>query len=220
MMFNCSTQGRPGAHVSWFRPRDNLQVSYNTEVIPSLRNRIRILHNPQTGTYNLQLRFAQFPQDNGTWWCDVFGGARVTYNLIVLVPPTSQVPQITPDNGIVFQVTSEAWTFDCVSQHAYPPVVLRWVKKSGPDADYGALPPAMTLAADGTIATSVKLVLSPMNHGSEFSCVAQHLTFRGQTFSSDIQFVIADTKAMTSGEVFIRSVAHIQLTQFANLFQE
>ncbi len=198
MMFNCSTRGQPG-FVSWFRPGDNLQVSYNSQVMPGLQDRLRVLHNPQTGDYNLMLRYAQFPQDNGTWWCNVFGGPRIAYNLMVMVPPPTRVPQINPISGIVFQVTSEAWTFNCVAHHAYPPVLLQWVRKSGPNADFGALPPTMTVAPDGTIATSVKLILSPLNHGSEFSCVASHLTFAGKTFSSNIQFVIADTRAVNAG---------------------
>ena len=198
MMFNCSSRGRTG-HVSWFRPKDNLQVSYNTQVISDMQDRLRVLHNPQTGDYNLMLRYAQFPQDNGTWWCDVFGGPRIAYNLIVMVPPATRVPQINPISGIIFQVTSEAWTFSCVAHHAYPPVVLRWVRKSGPSTEFGALPPSMTVAPDGTIATSIRLILSPFNHGSEFSCLADHPTFMGKTFSSDLQFVIADSKAASSG---------------------
>ena len=89
-------------------------------------------------------------------------------------------------------------TFSCVAHHAYPPVVLRWVKKSGPSTDFGALPLSMTVAPDGTIATSTRLILSPLNHGSEFSCIAGHPTFMGKTFSSDLQFVIADTKAASA----------------------
>ncbi len=199
MIFNCSTRGQ-SRHASWFRPHDNLQVSQDSQVIPTLTDRLRVVHNPQTGEYNLMLRYAQFPQDNGTWWCDIFGGGRIAYNVIIMVPPTTKVPTISPMNGIIFQVTSEAWTFSCVAHHAYPPVMLKWVRKTGPSVDFGALPPSMVVAPDGTIATSIKLVLSPLNHGSEFSCLADHPTFRGRTYSSDIQFVIADSKVTNASK--------------------
>lgn len=42
-------------------------------------------------------------------------------------------------------------------------------------------------------------MLSPLNHGSVFSCKAQHPTFEGKTHSAEVQFVIADPVVVAKG---------------------
>ena len=71
-----------------------------------LRGRARMLGDRSKGEYHLNVKYTKFPDDNGTWWCEVFNGPRLPVTVTVLVPPATPLPQITPISGIIFQVRS------------------------------------------------------------------------------------------------------------------
>ena len=120
---------------------------------------------------------------------------------MVLVPPAERLPQVNPISGIIFHVDSEAYTFTCTAHFAHPPVKLTWVKKTGPVMEYNPLPMTVSLAPDYTMSASANLILSPMNHGSVFSCVAEHPAFSTHTYHTEVQFIIADARYGADGRL-------------------
>ena len=196
IVLNCTVP--PGGHATWFNPQ-NRQVSRDQNMAPDLRSRYQIVGDVLRGEYNLMLKYITFPQDNGTWWCSTLNKGKQVSNVLVLVPPTTRVPLVTPISGIIFQVKSQAWTFACVAHQSHPPVQLQWVRKTGPETPFDILPPDMVVAQNGIISVSSSIILTPYNHGSVFSCEARHPTFMGQVHSTDVQFVIADPKVNFEG---------------------
>lgn len=165
---------------------------------------MRVVGNHQNGEYHLEIKYATFPDDNGTWWCSIFDGHFQASELTVLVAPATTLPQVTPPIGIVYKLDAEAWTYSCVAHYAYPPVRLQWIRKSGPPemTEFDAVPQKGVLSPDMTVSASSNLILTPLNHGAIFSCLATHPTFQGETYSRDIHFMIADPKLASSNGEF------------------
>ena len=67
--------------------------------------------------------------------------------------------------------------------------------------EYDPLPTAISTAPDHTMAASAALLLTPRNHGSVFLCQATHPTFRGKTYTKELQFIVADAQfGLTKGK--------------------
>ncbi len=199
MMLNC-TSPDPRGHVSWFSPH-GIQISDTYKIMPMMQSRFRVIGDSRKGQYNLYIMQAKFPDDNGTWTCNIFSGPKISTSLMVLVPPATRVPTVTPISGIIFHVDSEAYTFTCVAHFAHPPVKLTWAKKAGPLMEYNPLPMTITVGPDYTVSASTNLILSPLNHGSVFVCQAEHPTFHGHVYTSEVQFIIADSRYGPNGEL-------------------
>ena len=93
-LLNC-TAPSAHSHVTWMRPGDGLLVSHDSSVSSGNGYRYRVIGDHSRGQYNLMVRTAQFPLDNGTWICSVFNGPRVKVDLTVLVPPGDPEPQVS-----------------------------------------------------------------------------------------------------------------------------
>ena len=67
--------------------------------------------------------------------------------------------------------------------------------------DFEPLPTVGHSEADGAVSSSAKLILTPLNHGRVYSCVAEHPAFNGQKYSKNLLFAIADKKMAEKGKI-------------------
>ena len=160
----------------WLHPNTGVAISYKHNIlIPDLYNRMEITGDHTLGRYDLFIKYAKFPDDVGCWSC-VSIGFKLTVNVSIIVPPALPRPQITPLQ--IMDINHMAWTYTCSAQYAIPPVELKWVKVSGPDKPYDVILPDYVRSSDYKVAVILRLVVSPLNLGSEFRCEAIHPSFQ------------------------------------------
>ena len=197
MMLNCSVSPSSAMSAMWLSP-DNSPVSSGREVIDSLKDRVLIMGDPRVGQYNLFFRRLDFAKDRGTWTCLSFGGRKQQLSLTIISPPAVKIPTITPSNVTVVREDQEAMTFTCVAQFSFPPVQLEWVRLSGPETEYKTTLPNFYPSPEGTLSTNVKVILTPQNSGSVFSCRAKYPTFGGTVYTKEVLF--GSTPRAAAGE--------------------
>ena len=199
VLLSCTMTNVTG-DVMWLRPGDEMAVSRNLEVAQEVGHRMQVISgaNLTSGesTFNLLINFVKFPEDAGPWVCSGWGQARQVTNLLILSPPSKPAPEINPPDVSLTDPTSDAWAFTCTSHFAFPPVTLSWVKLDGPAMDYDITPPSVITSPETKeMALCTKLILSPLNYGSRFACVADHPTFQGHLYNSTLNFVSPVSKA-------------------------
>ena len=189
ILLDCAMPSKSGP-VTWLRPRDHMPISSDYDVVEELKRKLRVIGDPRKGEFKLLINYVDYPEDHGEWTCSNFAGGQQISNLMILVPPASNFPTVTPSNVSVIDLTSEAWTLTCSSHFAFPPVDLSIVKVMGPDLPYDVTPPSMIVSSKQTMVSSIKLILSALHAGSVFSCEARHPSFMGQVYSEKIHFAV------------------------------
>ena len=79
------------------------------------------------------------------------------------------------------------------------------LKKYAKYADFEPTEPKYVKDASGAVSSSIQLVLSPLNHGKVYSCVAEHPTFKGQSYSKNMLFAVVDKKMADSDGKFFHT---------------
>lgn len=170
----------------WLHPHIGAAISVNSRVmIPQFATRMSIVGDNTRGEYHLLIKYVKYPDDVGAWKC-VSLGMKQTRNLTVLTPPVEMVPAVSPE--MVNDIKHEAWTFTCAAQFSIPPVNLTWVKVTGPDANYDVTLPSYVVSSQHSVAVSLRLIVTPLNYGSVFKCVASHPSFGGQLMENKVVY--------------------------------
>lgn len=206
VLLNCSLPSDT-TYATWLAPHNGLPVSLNENITdPSRQRAAQILRSESSGQYDLLLKYANFPYDNGTWTCTDFYGHSSHVTLLVLKAPASSKPVITPSSGAIDLGTADAWMFTCVAQHAYPPVRLTWVQEHGArvrsssdeHVPFEIIPQTALRAPDQTLSSSIKLLVNARHTGSAFRCLAEHPTFKHGGYSAKVRIVATSVPASAS----------------------